>query len=58
MKNLNLLVVCFIMEDTLALRMGLTSNLGAKATSNLMAIETSFLTLLRARCNTPKSHSE
>jgi hypothetical protein len=32
-----------------ALRMGLASNLEAKATSNLMPIETRFLTLLRAR---------
>jgi hypothetical protein len=32
-----------------ALRMGLASNLGAKATSNLMPIKTRFLTLLRAR---------
>jgi hypothetical protein len=37
------------MKDTLALRMGLASNLGAKETSNLMPIETRFLTLLRAR---------
>jgi hypothetical protein len=36
MKILNLLVVCFIMGDALALRMELVSNLGAKATSNLM----------------------
>jgi hypothetical protein len=36
MKILNLLVVCFIMGDALALRMELASNLGAKATSNLM----------------------
>jgi hypothetical protein len=49
MKNLNLLVVCFIMGDALTLRMALAFNLGAKATSNLMRIETSFLTLLRAR---------
>jgi hypothetical protein len=48
-EKLNLLVVCFIMGDALALRMGLASNLGAKATSNLMPIETRFLTLLRAR---------
>jgi hypothetical protein len=44
-----LLVVCFIMGDTLALRMGLASNLGVKTTSNLMPIETRFPTLLRAR---------
>jgi hypothetical protein len=49
MKILNLLVVCFIMGDALTLRMGLASNLGAKATSNLIPIEISFLTLLRAR---------
>jgi hypothetical protein len=49
MKILNFLVVCFTMGDTLALRMGLASNLGAKTTSNLMPIETRFPTLLRAR---------
>jgi hypothetical protein len=49
MKILNLLVVCFIMGDALTLRMGLSSNLGAKAISNLMPIETRFLALLRAR---------
>jgi hypothetical protein len=48
MKNLNFLVVCFIMGDVLAIRMGLASILGVKATSNLMPIETRFLTLLRA----------
>jgi hypothetical protein len=32
MKNLNLLVVCFIMGHTLALRMALASNKGAKET--------------------------
>jgi hypothetical protein len=37
------------MGDAFALRMGLASNLGAKATSNLMPIETRFVTLLRAR---------
>jgi hypothetical protein len=36
MKNLNLLEACFIMGDTLALRMALASNKGAKATPNLM----------------------
>jgi hypothetical protein len=36
MKNLNLLEACFIMGDTLALRMALASNKGAKATSSLM----------------------
>jgi hypothetical protein len=49
MKILNLLVVCFIMGDALTLRMELASNLGAKATSYLMPLETSFLILLRAR---------
>jgi hypothetical protein len=49
MKILNLLIVCFIMGDTLTLRMTLASNKGAKATSNLMPLETSFLTLSRAR---------
>jgi hypothetical protein len=37
------------MGDALTLRMGLASNLGAKATSKLMPIETRFLTLLRSR---------
>jgi hypothetical protein len=37
------------MGDALALRMALASNLGAKATSNIMPLETSFLTLSRAR---------
>jgi hypothetical protein len=45
MKILNLLIVCFIMGDTLALRMGLASNLGTKTTSNLMPIEIRFPTL-------------
>jgi hypothetical protein len=49
MKILNLLVVCSTMGDDLALWMGFASNLGAKATSNLMPIERRFLTLLRAR---------
>jgi hypothetical protein len=56
-KNLNLLVVCFIMGDALSLRMELASNLGSKTTSNLMPIETRFPTLLRARlpwCNIEK----
>jgi chromosome segregation ATPase len=35
-KNSNLLVVCFIIGDALALRMALASNKGAKATPNLM----------------------
>jgi hypothetical protein len=48
-ENFKLLVVCFIMGDALALRMPLASNKGAKATSNLMPLETSFLILLRAR---------
>jgi chromosome segregation ATPase len=49
MKNLNLLMVCFIMGDILALRMALVSNKEAKATSKLMPLRTSFLTLLKAR---------
>jgi hypothetical protein len=49
MRNLNLIVVCFTMEDTQALRMTLASNLGAKTTSNSMPMETRFPTLLRAR---------
>jgi hypothetical protein len=36
MRNLNLLVACFIMGDALALRMVLVSNKEAKATPNLM----------------------
>jgi hypothetical protein len=49
MKILNLLVECFTMGDTLASRMEMASNLGAKTTSNLMPIRTRFPTLLRAR---------
>jgi hypothetical protein len=49
MKILNLLVVCFIMGDALTLRMELASNLGAKATSYLMPLETSFIILSRVR---------
>jgi hypothetical protein len=49
MKILNLLAIYFIMGDALPLRMALASNLGAKATSNLMPLEISFVTLLRAR---------
>jgi hypothetical protein len=37
-KNLNFLVICFIMGDTLALRMALASNMGAKATYNSMCV--------------------
>jgi hypothetical protein len=37
------------MGDALAIRMVLASNLGAKATSNLMPLETSFLTLLKGK---------
>jgi hypothetical protein len=37
------------MGDTLALRMALGSNKKAKATSSLMPLRISFLTLLRAR---------
>jgi hypothetical protein len=46
MKNLNLLVACFIMGDALALRMALVSNRGAM--SSLMPIK-DCLILLRAR---------
>jgi hypothetical protein len=46
MKILNLLVVCFIMGDALALRMALVSNMGAM--SSLMPLK-DCLTLLRAR---------
>jgi hypothetical protein len=48
-KNLNLLVACFIMGDALALRMALASNKGAKATSNLMLPRTDYLILLKVR---------
>jgi hypothetical protein len=47
-ENLNLLVACFIMGDALALRMALTSNKGAKATSSLMPLRIGFLIFLRA----------
>jgi hypothetical protein len=49
MKNLNLLVACFTMGDTLTLRMSLVSNKGAKATSSLMPPRTDYLILLRVR---------
>jgi hypothetical protein len=49
MKNLNLLVACFIMGDALALRMSLASNKGAKATPNLIPPRTNCLILLRVR---------
>jgi hypothetical protein len=39
MRNLNLLVACFILGDAQALRMALASNKGAKATPNLMPQE-------------------
>jgi hypothetical protein len=48
MRNLNLLVVCFIMGDVLALRMVLGSNKGTKAMSNLMPPK-DCLILLMAR---------
>src|SRR5690348_3514809 len=47
MKNLNLLVVCFIVGDALALRMTLASKRGTM--SNLMPLLRDYLTLLRAR---------
>jgi hypothetical protein len=46
MKNLNLLVVCFIVGDALALRMALVSN--KEAMSNSMPLK-DCLTLLRAK---------
>jgi hypothetical protein len=49
MRNLNLLVVCSIMGDALALRMALVSNKDAKATSSLMPPRTDSLILLRVR---------
>jgi hypothetical protein len=48
MKSLNLLEACFIMGDTLALRMVLASNKGAKATPTLMPPR-NYLILLRVR---------
>ena len=47
MKNLNLLVVCFIVGDALASRMALVSKRGTM--SNLMPLLKDCLTLLRAR---------
>jgi hypothetical protein len=46
MKNFNLLIVCFIMGEALALRMALVSNRGAM--SSLMPLK-DCLILLRAR---------
>jgi hypothetical protein len=48
MKSLNLLVACFIMGDSLALRMALVSNKGTKATPNLMPPR-NYLILLRVK---------
>jgi hypothetical protein len=47
MKNLNLLVVCFIVRDALALRMTLASN--RETMSSLMPLLKDCLILLRAR---------
>src|SRR6187455_997707 len=47
MKNLNLLVVCFIVGDALASRMALASR--REAMSNLMPLLKDCQTLLRAR---------
>jgi hypothetical protein len=47
MKNLNLLVVCFIVGDALALRMALASN--REAMSNLVPLLRNCPTLLRVR---------
>jgi hypothetical protein len=47
MKNLNLLGVCSIVGDALALRMALASN--REAMSNLIPLLKDYLTLLRAR---------
>jgi hypothetical protein len=49
MKILNLLEACSIMGDTLALRMALASNKGAKATSSLIPLRTNSLILLKVR---------
>jgi hypothetical protein len=48
MRNLNLLEACFIMGDSLALRMALASNKGSKATPNLLRPR-NYLILLRVR---------
>jgi hypothetical protein len=47
-EKLNLLEACYIMGDTLALRMALASNKGAKATPNLKPPR-NYLILLRVR---------
>src|SRR5688500_18947214 len=47
MRNLNLLVACFIMGDALASRMALASK--GETMSNLMPLQRTYLTLLRAR---------
>src|SRR6187455_693600 len=47
MRNLNLLVACFIMGDALALRMALASK--GETMSNLILLQRTYLTLLRAR---------
>src|SRR5688572_9423797 len=47
MRNLNLLVACFIMGDALALRMALASK--GETMSKLMPLLRTCLTLLRAR---------
>jgi hypothetical protein len=47
MKNLNLLVVCSIVGDAVALRMALASN--REAMSNSMPLLKDYLILLRAR---------
>src|SRR5688572_501572 len=47
MRNLNLLVACFIMGDALALRMALASK--RETMTNLMSLLRTCLTLLRAR---------
>jgi hypothetical protein len=47
-EKFNLVEVCSIMEDTLALRMELVSNKGTKTTPNLMPLR-NYLILLRVR---------
>jgi hypothetical protein len=47
MRNLNLLVACFIVGDALALRMALASN--RETMSSLMPLLKDYITLLRAR---------
>jgi hypothetical protein len=53
-EKFKLLIVFFIMGDTLALRMTLAFNKGAKATSNLMPLRIVSGTIIRGTLKTPK----